>query len=144
MQGQVRRVGDPELVVTDDQHCLRTEAVKAGGAAPECWGVKDSCIISDMLPYMRPRRVFFVPIIHALYRGLVRDLFLQLLQTSADLQKQASGQEDNPTAPLPPRVLHSSLIFSRDERREIAQRGRHLTSTSDYGRVYKVSWLAYT
>lgn len=139
--GDLKQMGEEDLKVTDKHHEERVGEVVRNGRAPNMWGVKGSCIISDMLPYLIPRRTFFVPINHALHRGVVRDLFLQLLQTPSELNKQlqsAPAEGNGAEVPPTPAVMPHEFIFDAAERREMAARGDHLTCTTEFGRTYKV------
>lgn len=80
-------VDDDQLQVAPHEHVNRVDAVESGALDAEFMGVHGGCIIARMLPYVDISSLFFVPINHALHRGVFRDLVLELLQPLQQLKR---------------------------------------------------------
>ena len=88
-QGDLLQMGvhDQRLRITNEEQCLRAGAVENGILNADFMGVHGGCIIARMLPYTDINTLFLVPINHALHRGVIRDLILELLQPVQQVKK---------------------------------------------------------
>ena len=89
MVGQTAQVGvdDHQVKISNKDQRARGRAVQDGLVKFETAGVHGVCIIAQLLPYVDINRLFLVPINHALHRGVLRDLLLELLQSPVQLGK---------------------------------------------------------